>query len=201
MSFSPNHYDRLIAQYLARVQQVLHDLPKERRDVIVDGLREHIQAARSAMAHEDEAAIRQMLEDLGDPTAIRAESGLPPLSQNDWGARWAPWLLLLGGFIFFAGWFAGVVLLWNSSAWSTRDKIVATLIWPGGLAAVFVVGGLAWVVPVASCIGSAGICSAEAGPSPARSVVTALLAIVLIAAPILVSARLIRIQRSVKSSL
>jgi len=42
-------------------------------------------------------------------------------------------LLLLGGFVVGVGWLAGVVLLWLSDAWSTRDKILGTLVLPGGL--------------------------------------------------------------------
>jgi hypothetical protein len=112
----------------------------------------------------------------------------------------APWFLLLGGFVLFAGWLVGVVLLWNSSVWTTRDKILATLIWPGGLAATFLFGGLAFMVPVASCLGSVGACSETAGPSLAKWVALVLLAVFAIGAPILVNARLIRIQRRASSS-
>lgn len=31
------------------------------------------------------------------------------------------------------GWFIGVVLLWVSEAWNTRDKLIGTLVLPGGL--------------------------------------------------------------------
>ena len=43
-------------------------------------------------------------------------------------------LLLIGGLIVpFVGWFAGVILLWSSAAWSTRQKLLGTLVFPGGL--------------------------------------------------------------------
>jgi hypothetical protein len=42
-------------------------------------------------------------------------------------------LLLFGGFVLLVGWFVGVVLLWTSEAWKIRDKIIGTLIVPGGL--------------------------------------------------------------------
>jgi hypothetical protein len=48
-------------------------------------------------------------------------------------------LLLLGGFLIGLGWLAGVALLWASPRWDTRDKLLGTLIWPGGLAAVLAV--------------------------------------------------------------
>jgi hypothetical protein len=35
------------------------------------------------------------------------------------------------------GWLTGVVLLWTSTVWSTREKLVGTLVLPGGLAPVY----------------------------------------------------------------
>jgi hypothetical protein len=35
------------------------------------------------------------------------------------------------------GWLAGLVLLWSSRAWTTRDKWIGTLVIPGGLATAF----------------------------------------------------------------
>jgi len=32
------------------------------------------------------------------------------------------------------GWLLGLTLLWSSTRWNRRDKILATLVWPGGLA-------------------------------------------------------------------
>jgi hypothetical protein len=44
--------------------------------------------------------------------------------------------LLLGGIVIpFLGWAVGVVLLWLSPRWTTRDKLLGTLVWPGGLLA------------------------------------------------------------------
>ncbi len=55
-------------------------------------------------------------------------------------------LLLVGGIVVpVIGWVVGVVLLWSSPRWQTRDKLLGTLVWPGGLAAPFVLvalGGL-----------------------------------------------------------
>ncbi len=41
------------------------------------------------------------------------------------------------------GWFVGVVLLWVSKAWTTGEKWLGTLVVPGGLATVLLVGLLA----------------------------------------------------------
>jgi hypothetical protein len=32
------------------------------------------------------------------------------------------------------GWLAGLVLVWSSTYWTAREKSLATLVWPGGLA-------------------------------------------------------------------
>ena len=42
-------------------------------------------------------------------------------------------LLLIGAFLAVVGWVVGVVLLWRSRVWTLRDKLIGTLLWPGGL--------------------------------------------------------------------
>jgi hypothetical protein len=59
--------------------------------------------------------------------------------------------LLFGGFAFGIGWIIGLAQLWNSGSWKWFDKLVGTLLWPGGLATgVFLfalaLGGALWVV-------------------------------------------------------
>jgi hypothetical protein len=47
-------------------------------------------------------------------------------------------LLPFGGLVVpVVGWFAGVVLLWVSDAWTTRDKWIGTVLLPGGLLFAF----------------------------------------------------------------
>lgn len=48
-------------------------------------------------------------------------------------------LLLVGGLLIGLGWIIGVVMLWASPRWRTSDKLLGTLIWPGGLVAVLAV--------------------------------------------------------------
>jgi hypothetical protein len=52
-------------------------------------------------------------------------------------------LLLFGGVVVtFLGWLAGVVLLWLSPPWRVREKVLGTLVLPGGLApAIFMATG------------------------------------------------------------
>jgi len=42
-------------------------------------------------------------------------------------------LLLVGIMAGGVGWFVGVVMLWSSPIWRTRDKVLGTLLIPGGL--------------------------------------------------------------------
>lgn len=45
-----------------------------------------------------------------------------------------PIVLLVGGVLLpFLGWLVGIVLLWASHAWTLRDKLIGTLVIPGGL--------------------------------------------------------------------
>jgi hypothetical protein len=67
------------------------------------------------------------------------------------GSEWSIiTLLLIGAFFVGIGWVFGVVLLWRSRVWSTADKLIGTLLWPGGMvtglvfAVVTVEAGGAW---------------------------------------------------------
>lgn len=134
---------REVGEYLRRLQRSMSDLPAERRDEIVAEIEEHI--AEDLAEHPDptEADVRNILERVGKPDDIAAEArerfGIKPVRRS-WTDPAAIVLLLLGGFLFIIGWFVGVVLLWISDAWSTRDKLIGTLIVPGGLAGALGVG-------------------------------------------------------------
>jgi hypothetical protein len=41
--------------------------------------------------------------------------------------------LLFGGLLFVVGWFVGLHLLWSSRFWTLHDKLIGTLVVPGGL--------------------------------------------------------------------
>ena len=50
------------------------------------------------------------------------------------GTEWATITLLLIGALFAGvGWLIGVFLLWRSRVWTVGDKLIGTLLWPGGL--------------------------------------------------------------------
>jgi hypothetical protein len=77
-----------------------------------------------------------VLERLGTPREIVTEQlerlGLP--ARRAGGQEWAAIVLLLvGGFLFAVGWLVGLVLLWSSRAWTKTEKLIGTLVIPGGL--------------------------------------------------------------------
>jgi hypothetical protein len=51
-------------------------------------------------------------------------------------------LLPLGGFAFGVGWLVGLVLWWSSRLWTTREKLIGTLIVTGGIATALLVAVL-----------------------------------------------------------
>jgi HAAS len=135
--------DRLVAEYLARLDAALRDLPAARREELLEQVSEHIATARAELGDQPgEAEIRTMLDRLGDPAAIAAEAGQRPADSLEssqprpgWREIAALILLPVGGIVIpVVGWFVGVALLWSSEHWSVRSKLVGTLVVPGGLA-------------------------------------------------------------------
>lgn len=146
--------DELVDRYLARLKARLRDLPASQRRQILQDVADHIAAARRDLDPGDEAGVRAVLERLGDPEAIAAEAGARPPSPTARRDAWVPWLLLLGGFAFGVGWLAGLALLWTSDTWRLPEKLLGTLVLPGGWFGVVVAAG--WSGSTRVCGGSAG---------------------------------------------
>jgi uncharacterized membrane protein len=68
--------DRLVEDYLGAVSYACADLPPDRRDELVGDLREHIAAARAVLYQPTEAAVRTILDRLGEPAVIAEEARL-----------------------------------------------------------------------------------------------------------------------------
>jgi uncharacterized membrane protein len=139
--------DRLVDDYLDRLERESHDLPRARRGELVQEIADHIAEARAGGEAESEAQTRNILERLGDPAEIAAEErARSGVARRGAGPIEIVALigLLIGGFVFVIGWFVGLVLLWVSEAWTTREKIVGTVLVPGGLLPGFLIffGGL-----------------------------------------------------------
>ena len=114
--------DRLVDDYLEELSNNLAGVPRARRRELLDEISEHIAEARSALETDSEVEVRNLLERLGDPVEIaaeeRARSGVAPRRAGPIEIL-ALIGLLVGGFVFLIGWFAGLVLLWVSDAWTT----------------------------------------------------------------------------------
>ncbi len=107
-------------------------------------------------------------------------------------------LLLAGGFLAGIGWIVGVVLLWSSDRWRTSDKVLGTLIWPGGLATTLAVVFFGLAIPAGVSICSSGSGSCSTSPPVWVSLVVILLVVIGgIGGPILVAIRLIRRAQTV----
>jgi len=77
-------------------------------------------------------------------------------------------LLLIGGAAFLVGWLAGCLLLWLSPNWRWTDKVLGTLIWPGGLVGIALVAvRVAWPGPPPGTVCDPGAaCVAFFWPGP-----------------------------------
>jgi hypothetical protein len=139
--------DKLVEDYLKRLNAELRGVPRARRRELAEEISDHIAEARAGLETEDEAGIRTLLDRLGEPAEIAAEATErfgPRPSKAGWKEVGALVLLPIGGVILpVLGWFIGIVLLWISDAWSTRDKLVGTLLFPGGLLLPVALGVLA----------------------------------------------------------
>jgi hypothetical protein len=145
----------VVADYLRRLEVAASRLPADRRDELVAQIREHLVAALAETPPGDEAGVRQALDRLGDPEEIVREALVEdgPAQDAPVAGRWtvlrtpvfemaAVTLLLVGGFAYGAGWIVGVVMTWSSTRWSVLDKVIGTLVWPGGLASLVLLEGV-----------------------------------------------------------
>ncbi len=127
-----------VDEYLRRLERSMADLPAARRAEIVSEIHDHIQDALARLPEgASEADVRNVLEGIGDPDEIaseaRADLGIAP-SRRRWTDIAAVILLPVGGIVFpVVGWVVGVVFLWMSTVWTTREKLIGTFIVPGGL--------------------------------------------------------------------
>jgi uncharacterized membrane protein len=145
------HADQLIDGYLARLNAAAADLPKNARQELIDDVRSHITEARAREPEETDATILNILDRLGEPGVVVAET------RERLGVRapapYRPGVLEIAAVIlvpFF--WPIGVILLWMSPAWKVRDKLIGTLVPPGGYFGTLLVGLFAaTAIHVESC--------------------------------------------------
>jgi hypothetical protein len=135
-SQSAGEADKLVRRYLAQLDAALQGVDASRRQEILAEVHEHIEQGRDGLDTDDAASVRTLLSRVGDPAAIAAEAGAPSPGSRRWDA-WAPWLIIFGPVASGLGWIAGIAILWTSPTWSQRDKLIATVVSPAGLAALF----------------------------------------------------------------
>lgn len=132
----------VVREYLQRFDAATAHLPPDERVEIRDGIRSHLIAALAEASSE--ADVRTALDALGTPEEIvgaqspaEAPVFVPrPVPRTARGPMeiFAVIFLLVGAFVVPAlGWVIGVVLLWVSRAWTVPEKVVGTLVVPGGL--------------------------------------------------------------------
>lgn len=147
--------DHLLRTYRDRLRAASIDLPPAVRDELLDDVDDHLAQIRSDA--DTAAATHEALERLGTPEQVAAaaraeapgpdggrEASPPPRGRVRALDVVAVILLLIGGlFPPVLGWIVGAVLLWASTTWTTREKLLGTFVLPGGLALVPALGLLA----------------------------------------------------------
>ncbi|GAA1231622.1 HAAS signaling domain-containing protein [Oryzihumus leptocrescens] len=147
----------LVLDYLSRLEAAASHLPPERRVELVEEIRSHIDAARESGEARDPAAVRNLLDRLGSPEEIAAAAApdrrrgeVRPGLLHEYATVAT---LLLGSILLpVIGWLCGVALLWTSRQWTTREKLLGTLVVPGGPGGVW----LASALPTQNCSESSG---------------------------------------------
>lgn len=180
----------LVTRYLKDLERALRDVPAGRRTEILDDIKEHIaDAAADRGEWMTESELRSLLDQVGHPEMI-AEDARERLGirRRRGGAMEgiAIGSLLIGGLIVpLLGWVLGVVLLWASGVWNTRDKILGTLLVPGGLMTPLFFGGFA--VGVTRCVDFGGVDNCSEATGVFFRVADVILLVFLVIAPIAVA--------------
>jgi hypothetical protein len=197
--------DELVAAYLRRLRRATRGLPRARRQELIGEIADHIAQARASTGGQGgSAALRNALDRLGEPEDIvAAAGGTRPAARPGRLEITAVVLLLFGGIAglvagivpVIAGWGSGAVLLWLSSRWRWPDKLLGTLVWPGGIATPFLLMGLA--TSPQTCGGSSGSAATCGGGSSLPPELALLIAAAAIAAALVVAVRLLSQARRV----
>ena len=187
----------LAADYLDRLERAARRLPRGERRELVGEISAHLSEATTPEMSDAEALT--VLDRLGDPEEI-VEAQRPEEAVRREGLRLREWaaifLLLLGGFVAFVGWVAGAIMLGSSRAWNTREKLIGTLVVPGGLATALVVAVTGATVRKCTTFnGGAQQCTAQGSSSPLHNIVFGALLIFCVIGPIFTSVYLARRAR------
>lgn len=122
---------QIVDGYLARLRAAASALLRQEQDDLVELIAEHIAEARSALSHETDADILNILDRLGSPEELVDDAEGQPAQVQPVARRAG--LLEIGALVLLPFlWPVGVILPWASGAWSWKDKLIGTLLPPGG---------------------------------------------------------------------
>lgn len=149
--------NRLVDSYLSDLRAALRDLPRKQREELAADVSSHLEATIPLGATD--AEVLTALDRFGDPEQI-ADAERERLGMEGLRAGWLEWLaiplLLVGGVVIpVIGWIVGTVFLWLSRCWTLRDKLIGTLLVPGGLLAAILLPTLS--VSTETCISGSGV--------------------------------------------
>lgn len=154
-----------VRAYLDDLDHELRHLPRAGRQEVVRDISQHIEAAIADLDEPSDAAVETILAGLGTPYDIAraAYEDLPPEKPRIAGREITTVVLLLVGGLLIPviGWLVGLILLWTSTAWRTKDKWIGTLLFPFGLLGGLVVFGLSMLVVSTSECTSVPVRAAE----------------------------------------
>ena len=92
------------------------------------------------------------------PDGSAPQSSTPRIADPDAYPVLTVLMLMLGGFVLpIVGWLAGVVMLWNGTAWNTTQKWLGTLVWPAVVAVPLVLFGIAGFTGGSTWLGVTGL--------------------------------------------
>ncbi len=133
--------DTLFGDYLARLRAAAADLPPDRQRELEEEIAAHLSESKATGAAHDEASARAVLDRLGHPGGIARAAGedLPEAvaaapGPADLRREYAAAFMLTFGSVLLPGlgWLIGIYLLWTSRLWTLPDKVLGTLVYPGG---------------------------------------------------------------------
>ncbi len=133
-------------EYLRRLERAARVLPRGQREELLAEIRSHLEVGLAPDATDAEA--RNLLDDLGSPADVVAAACPDHVPTRRGACEVFALVFLVVGFPPILGWLMGVFLLVSSPLWSTRQKLLGILVWPGGLTTVVAgVAGLVMAVP------------------------------------------------------
>lgn len=180
---TPADMHPLAETYVNELTRAARRLPRGQRTELIAEIRAHL--AEAAPLGASHAEVLTALERLGEPADILGEPGdgsLPPSPRLAFHELAAILLLMFGGFLVFVGWLAGVFMLWTSDRWTLRDKLIGTLVIPGGYATAAYT--LLAVSSVQECGGTAGHVTCTDGPTTLGTIGQIALSVFVFAGPL-----------------